>query len=421
MKSLHALPPLFALAIVGSTLVIQRRALAILEHDNGRLPRHAVPPAVADSGAVLFPELEKRHSTQTAKADGPFNWRDLAVLMESRNNGQGDSRALASFEKRVKAMNNEELIANIEEIMNLDLAEDQRYYLFNDFFDALIDRDPELALRRLFGRSSQADQSLASAWEKWSTSNPGAATVWLDEQIAAGKSDPKRLDGSDGCRGDFEGHLVKLLLASDPAAATRRMENLNPDLRDDVIRQCVDSNADAPTRKAWADLVRSQLPGKDALETIASNGPHWLGDGNFSKVMDYMETISATPAERTACIQQAIERYTRETSFDGITTIEGIESLRAWADGQESGLTRNLTRDAIRAMLSNNEQSAMTLESVKTITAHYQTMEGGDEILVQALEKSMNPNYKMDYLSALAAMIQDDGKRAEILKKLETR
>ena len=414
VKPNHVLLPLAALVFVGSWIGIQRRTLATLEDENRRLVRQAIPAATLESEEALFPELEKTR----AKGNETLNWQDLAALIEGKNHGRGDTRALTAFEKRLKAMDAEELIANIEEIMNLDLTENQRYNLISEFIGPLIVQDPELALRRLFGRMGQADQALSEAWQKWSERDLGAATVWFDEQIAAGKVDPKRLDGSDGCRADFEGQLIKLLLASDPAAATRRMENLHPDLRDDIISQCV-PKADDPTRKAWADLVRSQLPEKDGLEMIASYVPPWVQNGDFSKVMAYMDKIAATPAERSACVKHTIENWTRQTSFTNEVTVEGIESLRAWADGQEPGLSNNLSRDAIRDMLRKNHESETTLEMVESIVAHYQAMEGGDEVLAQALEHSMDGNHKKDYVSALAARLPDEERRAKILKKLE--
>lgn len=417
MKAIQALPPFLALAIVGSIMFSQRRALATLEHVNAESKRHAESSAIPHTAAELFPELEKGRSKQTAKLNVPLDWPQLAELFETRNRGQADHKALAAFEKRVQAMSNEELIANIEEILKLDLAENQQSNLLSSFFDTLVNRDPEFALRHLFLSSARKYHIVSSAWEKWSTSDTAAATVWLDEQIAAGTINPKSLPGNDGLRVSFEGHLVKLLLASDPAAAMRRVENLNPDWRDEVLRQCAVSEADAPTKKIWVDLVRGQLPKKVALEMIARNGLGWIDDEKFSKITDYLEIISATPEERTACIQQAAERYTHQASYMGKITIEGIESFRTWAEAQEPGSSKNLTRDAIGQMVRGNSQSAMTLENVTTIVAHYQSLEGGDEMLIKTLEYAKDG--KKDYLSALAAMIRDEGKRAEFLKKLE--
>ena len=406
------------MGFVGSWIGIQRRTLTTLENANGRLVRPAFPAGKLGFTEELFPELEKTRAKRTIKFGGLPEWQVLAELVAGRSNGRPDARSLAEFDKLVKAMGNEELVTKIEEIMALDLEEKIRWNLINEFLRPLIDQDAELALRRLFGKLGKGDRSLSGAWMAWSKKDIRAATAWFDEQIAAGTVDPKRLDGSDGCRAQFEGQLVRLLLACDPAAATRRVENLHPDLRDDIISQCV-PKADDPTRKAWADLVRSQLPEKDGLEMIASYVPPWVQNGDFSKVMAYMDKIAATPAERSACVKHTIENWTRQTSFTNEVTVEGIESLRAWADGQEPGLSNNLSRDAIRDMLRKNHESETTLEMVESIVAHYQAMEGGDEVLAQALEHSMDGNHKKDYVSALAARLPDEERRAKILKKLE--
>jgi hypothetical protein len=420
VKPKHFLLPIAALGFVGSWIGIQRRALATLEDENGRLVQQAVPAAKPGFTDELFPELEKRRASRTINFGGLPEWHVLAELLAGRRNGRPDARGLAEFDKLVKAMGNEELVTKIEEILTLDLEEEARWNLINEFLRPLIDQDPELALRRLFGQLGTEDRALSSAWSGWSKKDVGAATAWFDEQIVAGKVNPKRLDGSDGCRVEFEGQLVKLLLTSDPAAAARRMADLPVEMRERVINHSHDSQADAPTQKAWADLVRSQLPAKDALERIGGLVPDYVENSDFSKVMNYMETIAATPAERSACVTHTINNWTRYTSVTGKVTVEGIEALRTWADAQEPELSKNLTRGAIEDMLKSNQQSAMTLEQVETIVAHYQGMEGGDEMLAQALERT-NLNHRREYVRALASRIPDEERRAKILKKLENR
>ena len=421
MKPKHFLLPLAALVFVGSWIGIQRRVLATLEDENGRLVRHAVPAGKPGFTEELFPELEKTRAKKTIKFGGLPEWKALAELVAGRSNGRPDARSLAEFDKLVKAMGNEELVTKIEEIMALDLEEKIRWDLINEFLRPLIDQDAELALRRLFGQLGAENQALSGAWTGWSSKDLGAATAWFDEQIAAGKVDPKRLDGSDGCRTNFEGQLVRLLMVSDPVAAARRMADLSVDMRKGVIGLCRDPRADETTQKAWVDLVRSQLSGKDSLEQIASSVPVFFDYvADFSRVTKFMDNIAASPAERSACVSQTINHWTRDTSYMGKVTIEGIEALRTWADSQEPGLSKNLTRGAIEDMLRSNQRSAMTLEQVEAIVAHYQGMEGGEEMLAQALERT-NANHRRGYVSALASRIPDEERRAKILKKLENR
>lgn len=421
MKPKHFLLPVAALVLVGSWIGIQWRVLATLEDENGVLARHTSPADKPGCTEELFPELEQARAKRTIKFGGLSEWRVLAELVAGRWNGRPDARGLAEFEKLVKAMGKEELIAKIEEIMTLDLEKEARWELINEFLRPLIDQDPELALRRLLGQLGTEDRALSSAWREWSKKDLGAAAAWFDGQIAAGKVDPKRLDGRDGCRADFEGQLVRLLLTADPAAAARRMADLPVEMRAAVIDQCGSSEADETTQRALADLIRGQLPDKDALERIARSVPGSIENTDFSTVMKYMETIAASPAERSACVKQAINDWTHYTSFRGKVTIDGIEALRTWADAQAPGLSKNLARDAIEDMLALNQQSAMTLEQVEAIAAHYQGMEGGDEMLAQALERSANRNLRREYISALASRIPDEERRAKILKKLENR
>jgi hypothetical protein len=411
-----------ALVLVGSWIGIQRRTLATLEDENRFLGRHSSSEEKPGLTEELFPERGKSRAKKTIIFGGLPEWQALVELVAGKRNGRPDARGLAELDKLVKAMGSEELVAKIEEIMSLDLEEEARSHLIDEFLRPLIDQDPELAMRRLFGQLGSENPALSGAWGAWSKKDLGAATAWFDEQIAAGKVDSKRLDGSDGCRANFEGQLVKLLLVSDPAAAARRMSDLPVDMRAAVIDRCRDPRADEVTQKAWVELVRSQLPAKHSLDQIASSVPVFFESADdLSKVTKYMEAIAASPAERSACVSQTIDNWNRLSSYSGKVTIEGIEALRTWADAQEPGLSNNLTRDAIGNMLRNNQQSAMTLEQVEAIVSHYQGTQGGDEMLAQALEKSADLNHRREYIRALASQIPDEERRARILKKVENR
>ena len=234
MKPIHILPPVIALVLVGSWIGVQRRTLATLVDENERLARHAVPATMPESVEALFPKMKKARVITTAEDSETLDYLYLAELIDDRNHDRRGPLVLAELDKQLRAMDKDELVTHIKEIMELDLSKRQRWGLIDKFLSPLIDKDPELALRSFFGQFGGMDRVLSRACGEWSASDLSAATEWFDEQIAAGTMEPKRLNGRDGCRAGFEGQLLKLLLASDPAAAIGRMENINLDLRKSV-------------------------------------------------------------------------------------------------------------------------------------------------------------------------------------------
>jgi hypothetical protein len=315
-------------------------------------------------------------------------------------------------------MNEEELLAAIEEILALDVPAKTRQNLLNSFTGPLEKKNPELALRRLFGRLG-GHQSLSAAWTNWLKEDVGAATAWFDEQIVAGKTEGKRLDGSDASRNPFEGELINMLFASDPAAAVKRLEALPAGLVEMVSRHFSIGQVDVSAQKTLADFFRRALPEKESKERLASGIRIWAEDDDFSSDAAYMERIAASPAEKSACVSFAIERWSHHASYRGNISIGRIEALRAWVDAQSPDLSGNLTGEVIGAMTQNNQQSKMSLEAVEEIVAHYQALEGGNEMLADALSRCVDGNHRTDYLAALVARLPDEQQRARILKKLE--
>lgn len=60
----------------------------------------------------------------------------------------------------MKAMRIEELVSKSEEIMALELEDEARWRLIDEFLRPLSDQDPELALRRLLGKLGKPGRSL---------------------------------------------------------------------------------------------------------------------------------------------------------------------------------------------------------------------------------------------------------------------
>ena len=87
-------------------------------------------------------------------------------------------------------------------------------------------------------------------------------------------------------------------------------------------------------------------------------------------------------------------------------------------DGQSPGLTADLTQQVIGVLARNDPQSKMSLEQVEEIVAHYQALDGGNEMLADALSRCVGGKYRKEYVAALVARLPDERQRAELLEKL---
>jgi hypothetical protein len=186
-----------------------------------------------------------------------------------------------------------------------------------------------------------------------------------------------------------------------------------------VCRHFSIGGVDLSAQKTLADYYRSRFGEKECGEKLADGMQGWMGNEDFSKDEAYMERIAANPAEKSACVNSAIERWSHNASFSGNVTVERIEKLRAWVDEQSPGSSKNLTGEVIAQMTRNNQQSSMSLEQVEEIVAHYQALEGGNEMLADTLLRSADGNCRKEYVAALVARLPDEQQRANILKKLE--
>lgn len=370
---------------------------------------------------VLFPQLGQIRAIRAAKESGPFDLEYFADIFFDRSiYSSGDFRvhyAYKAFEKQLNGMDAKELAATGDAISTLNLPEKEKWVMASLVVDALFEKSPELTFRQFFG-IYKYDQAFLGFWENWCGTDPVAATAWFDEQIEAGKFEPTRLDGSGGCRTIFEESLVKALLLSDPTAAVKRIEAVPKERWKTLLQSCSFPARNESGQKEWASLIRNHLSEVDSLNKIVEGTPLFVKSGYFPKVADFIDRIEATPEERSACVRKATGRWAFYTSINGSVTIEGIESLRAWADSQVPGISQDLTQQVVSSMLTPGS-SKMSLENIKMIAAHYQGLEGGDELIAKALDYCLGVAHNKEFVRSIAAVIKNGERRVQILRKLD--
>lgn len=414
LKPTSFIPPLVALAIVGGWLGTQRRSIATLEKESVLLRKHLA--ALSSGSGPDAPSSKPKAPDQLAKGKEPLDWKKIAAQFAEmqQSGGTGDMRVMMRFQQRLQAMSKEELVAALDEIAALDLPAESRAMLEQMLIGPLVQKDPELALTRFIDRLQDNDGSLgwqlSNAFQEWAKKDPGKATAWFDQQIAAGKFDSKSLDGKSQSRIQFEGALINILLASDPATAALRLGAMPENQRGKVMRYSLNPLKEED-QMAAAKLVRDQLPAKDQAEALGRLASQLVGNNGYSKVAGFLDRIEATPAERTACAEKAAESKIGRSSYEKKVTREDLDTMREWVGTQAPGSTDSITGKILGNAIQGGGK--MNFSEAADLAIQY-----NDEVLATFLESGPARQNK-EQARVLAEKISDLKRREKILKNLK--
>ncbi|MES2660173.1 MAG: hypothetical protein V4689_16235 [Verrucomicrobiota bacterium] len=420
MKPTFLILPVIALLMVGGWFAAQRRSIARLDKESALL-RTLIANARASSATEAASHAAKSPNGKPSKAREPIDWKSVAARMEEMksNEEMGDIRTVIQLQQRVQSMTKEELVAALDEIAKLDLTEELRLMLEQMLLEPLLEKDPELALHhfadRLQDLSGEMSWQLANALGKWAEKDPGKATVWFDEQIAAGKFDSKTLDGKNQTRILFEGEMIRLLVGSDRAAAEARLAKLPEDQWKEIFQGSSASKVKEHDQKAFADLVRGRLPEKETNRSIALVASNLTLKG-YPEVGAYLDRIAATPGERAMSVETAAKMRMMQDAHQGVISREEIDRLREWVTAESPGTTDSTTGKAL-AGASGVFNGKFKFADAAALALHYQESSGNDDVLVSFLGDGQALQNKEEAIK-LAEKISDPARRAEVLKKL---
>ena len=413
------IPPVVALIVAGNWFGMQRKSISTLEQEIILLRRHI---STATANIASGSQNQKARSPSKAKDKEAINWKNTAAQFAEmqRSGGMGDMRAMMRFQKRLMAMDAQEIVAALDEIAALDLPDEQQNILTQMLIGPLTSKDPELALTRFTDQLKDSDSpfrwQLSNAMGQWAKKDPVKASAWLDQQISAGTFDSKSLDGKNQSRMQFEGALIGVLLAGDPDSASRRLAALPEDQRADVLRHHTSNRLPEENQRAFAKLVREQLPEHEQAQVISQQASQLAQQGdNYEKASAYLDRIDATPAERKASAGAATSKL-RNISHQRKLTREDVDTMREWISTQSPDDTDRLTGKALGQTL--NGQGNNTLEAVSELAVQYHESSGNDEVLATFLE-SWQVRQNKEQARELAGKISDQERREKILKTLE--
>lgn len=421
LKAIQFIPPAVALVLVGVWNVGQMRSLAALEKDATVL-REKIATVTAAGGPLTDPVRGSRPGKEKETGGTAIGWKEMTTrLIAARAAGEkSHMRAMLDFQQRLSEMTREELIAAFDELDGLGLSDEDRRSIEEMLMESLIKQDPRYALERfadrIEGDPDGIGWQLSTAMKEWAKTDLTAATAWFDRQIADGKFESRTLDGRSEMRSQFESALLESLMTSDPLSAGERLAALPEDQRREVLQQIPFAELSPADQKAYADLVRQLIPADERAGSFAHIAEELVDENGYDKVGTFLDSVNATPAERTAAAMQAAEsRLTQIAGDSGVSQGE-VDSLRTWLATQAPGKVDSITGKALAE--ASQDGGEFGFDEASQLVLHYQKTSGSDDVLVSFL-KSYSARSNLEEARYLIEMISDEKIRAQLLKDLE--
>jgi hypothetical protein len=424
MKTPILLPPIVALILAGVWNLMQLQAISSVESECETLrERITVDTESSGSGIVTI-----RHASnpEIKLADKP-GWRSLlsAIARERRIASVGQTRAMIAFQRRLAKMSPQEMVDVLNEIAGYGLPDDARGRLEHMIIELLIQQDPELALTyyadHLHGNFfGWGPVLIPNAFSNFVETDLPAATAWFDQQIANGKFDLRSLEyGNEGLR-MFEGILLNQMLKADPGLAANRLTSHPEEQRAQVLQGVWQVAQDAECSKAYANLVRSLVPADQQDDCFAHLGLDLRADMDYSRMIEFLDSVQATPAERTATAVAAAAAKLKHFPESGHWVIDEMkQAFNTQAPEQTDRLIGKALADSTQLHWGLPFENA-----VKHARQYYQES-GNDEVLVAFLRNlsTRQDRYNSSNITdmiQLAEQIKDGEQRTQVLNGLKS-
>jgi hypothetical protein len=388
--------------------------------EGSRPVRYWTLPPAPDGSIVSSRETPKEYADT-------IDWQEMAEVFGemTRTGGMKDMRKMMSFQSRLQKMDKDELVAALEQIAALDLADEERMMLQAMLLGPLVTKDPELALTRfskqLGDESNGIGWQLASALGQWAKKDASAATAWFEKEIASGTFDSKSLDGKNRIRTMFESNLVAQLLSHDPAAAEARVAALLADQRKEVLDGFGFMQLKKSDQAAFASLVRGQVSEKERIDIFGKAASKAAMQGGLENASEFLDRIGATGEERVAVAEKAALGSVQGKAFKAKTEAEDLDEMREWLSAEAPGSVDRVTGESIGNMASfggNSFGGGMKFDDAVKLALKYHESTGNDDVLTGFLDEAGTYDNK-EGARSLAEKISDPAKREEALKNLD--
>lgn len=385
MKVLPYVSPVLALVAAGLWIIPKREAVASVERKTALLE--------AGGGGREGPgrdPLKKAGGRGDHGKTGrkSIDWEAVAAA-EADEQSSGRIRNFVGInqmmlDRRLEAMANEELIAELDRIDASDVSSEAKDRMRNRLYHLIARRDPAFALSHLqlrLGREDGVGFALTTALKLYAKDHPVEAEVWLERQIGEGRLQVKRLDGRNWDRDRLEGALIFARMVSSPESAAVRLMTMDPKDRMMALGS-LPPRFPKEEQIAYAKLVREVIEPQDQPKMIARVG--LVLNDDFKWVDDYLERIEATPEEKAVTYDRAATYALVNTSMGRKLTIAEVAKAWNWMEKNAPEARDRVIGDALANAWS--DQSPTGFVDVAALATAINKFGNNDGVLVAFLK-----------------------------------
>lgn len=420
MKWIHVIAPCLSLSAVVAWNVSSHRAVVEKETRNHELKSRI--EAVRSGGAEDSVDGPSAGRRKPAKARGAaLDWKAIAAKAGASSDGSGmDLKTMLELNRRLEGMTDSEILAAFDEIDSMGLDPKRRAAMEELLIDPLIEKNPELALQRFVNRIGVDDDAigwrLSSAMAGWAKLDPGAATAWLDQQIAAGVFESRTLDGRSEARIEFEGALAAELLGASTSAVAQRIAALPEEQRREALEQIAFSELNPAAREAYVGLVRSLVPADERAGSFSHVIADLVPEGGYQEVEGFLNSVRATPEERVVSAREAANTRLGTIAEDREVTARDVEEMRAWVEKQAPGTADRVTGESLGE--AAQEGGEFDFAAASKLALDYHRRSAGDDVLAAFLE-SFAARSNSELAQPLLDQIRDPALREKLRESLQ--
>jgi hypothetical protein len=253
---------------------------------------------------------------------------------------------------------------------------------------------------------------LADALRKWADKQPQAAVAWMERMTAAEKFAAKSLDGANQPVVHYEAALAKVLLETDPAAATARVMALPDAQREELLQRGYLSSLAANHETAYADLVRKAMPPDKSADVFASRAAALALDRGLDRVDEFITGTRATSDEKQRIVTRVFDDFAgRNNSPDD------LEKARAWATRHAPEIVDRATGEA----LANSLAKGVDFANAARLALRYHGSASGDALLAAFIRQAAGREQNAADAKALIDRIGNPALRKELRGIAETK
>lgn len=356
MRVKYVLPPVLV-GVAGSLVIGSQQAkIATIREEIGLL-NDAIAQTKVQEGAAMASGPAVVEGTTSDSID----WAEAAGQFGMAQSGKIDMREMLALQKRLLAMDAEELIAATKEIEALDLPEREKMMLQSFLLGQLGEKDPELAVKSLFKKPKAGGETMAvvlsTVFGRWADKDVDAATRWLDEQIAAGAFKSTALDGKNENLNQYQSAVLNVLIPGNVQSATARLEAMTESERGDTLRGVTIQTFDEDALRNYKVLLEEMVSEDDRNEILEHHIDQIAFTADLEKLDRFLSVVDPGDEEKEGLVESAASSLAMRKSITKKVGVDDIEELRGWVKGQAPeemeyitgvmlGSVRNLGGDA---------------------------------------------------------------------------